>query len=273
MLAELSKILAAVTIAQSCLPIPTDNHSASGEHQLAENARTAAIPEFLGSRCVESPCRRNSRNAVQVNESMNFSRVRSEEESAVTRASAKNSLRVQSPMLKAQIRFRQAEPKAEGAAPTDSEAVDFLLTRDPMGLSAVNSIVCMEADMDKESAAFKGFADQEDQSVSDIKLPRLMQDLESMAQEKALADHEGFGQISDSTHSSLPQCCLSAAENAAGSVKANQLPRLASRAPKLRVFTSGKEVHLQHSNGRSKPASSQKQLHDVESDAVFSTMC
>ena len=209
--AELSKILAAVTVFQSCQPLPSDIHSAE--------PYSAAYAKSCG-------------------------------ESAVTQtsASAKSLRRVHIP----KARPGQPVSQAEVFSSQDTEALasDSLEVRTQDGLSAVKSVVVVKVDIAQKAAAS---AVDEGRSVSTWEIPR--QTSSCRAQEIAHADPEISGKMSDSTRSRRSLLFPSNAGTAAGSGSAKvqtQLPRLASRAPDLRVCTPDREVQLKHHNGHSR---------------------
>ena len=175
-LAQLSKILSAVSVVQTCQPIQCDVPAAnfkSGENHTSSCAETA-VPEFFGISCTESSCRSNSgADGKQATERMDFSSAISESASDVISAETKGTSSVYSQMPKAMQDpgSRQAVSRAGDAASLESPSGD------PLGagileqekVPAVDSVV--DASAEVEVAQGTAASEQEDQSVSVLELP------------------------------------------------------------------------------------------------------
>jgi hypothetical protein len=218
--AELSKIAAAVTVAKSCQPLPSDIHSAE-------------------------PC------------SAAHDQAKRGEDSAVTQTSASDKGWRPNNVHIPTARPGQAVSPAEVFSSLDSEALasDSLGVGTQDGLSAVDSVAVVKVDLAQDAAP----AVHDGQSVSKREAPVQHSAPRRYPQVIALPDPQLAGKMSDGTRRSVSVYPVSIAGAADGSAKAwTQLPRLASRAPDLRVCTSDREVQLKHHNGHGRTASPEK---------------
>jgi hypothetical protein len=166
LLAELSKIHSALTVAQTLHPLPSNIQSAP---QLGSTSNTkAASPPILDSCCTEGSVGINtsSKNFVQVKESMDISRARREGESSATSDPAKCRPSYHSPFLEVQAGPGQEVPSA---VTSQDSAAGFSIGATALDrLPADNSVVRAVGDVAKKSTAA---AEQGNQSVCVCALP------------------------------------------------------------------------------------------------------
>lgn len=235
-LAELSKILTAVTVAQSCQQLP-------GGTLMAEPS---------------SPC--DSKTAANPI----CSRTGTEENTDMASAPAKVKQSLPNPQART---GKSAVSKDGGEALLDFAAQDLQQAGASDGLWAAQEVKVDMAPQVSVSA-------QQEESATLWTQPR--QDPAAQAQERAheISEHEISGQMSDSATGRMPQNGLSAVGIGPRCARA-KLPRLAVRSPESKPSSPdkwGQEYHLNNGSSSTALSPQKQQQYEVESDVVPCTL-